>query len=795
MGLPIRHAKAASPARSTARYARAAWGALALVLVLFVAGCEGGSGQRLTRWTLDAPGVTARSVDFPVHLDGELPHRLITYRLTTTVPLDARLVGHDVELVLPSLAAFASLRVNGQPARLTGERDPAAEYGGSMPRSWLLPAAATSSGEPITFELEVTHRSTRSAWLNVAPELAPAGETPPWIEHIRLLNELGGWFGLIALSQVGLTFLAVYFWDRRRRAYLWFAIQALTASYYPAYILGLPALVLGWAGQNLLLAQALAVAPIISVDFTADFFGLPRPHRAWRVALVVALASPILVTLKDPRFLDLSVASPIVGACVICSVVYQIVTGIRLLRTYPDRNTALFFLCSWIALGASSWVDVLAWVGGPDLLGGGRPACLGLGVFGIFQSMLLGRSHFRSLAEADGLNDRLRGQVRDLEERQGEIASLNDELRRQIGRRSSDILGALTRNPGSAHFEGVAGHVIEARYRILGTLGSGGMGAVYEVERLSDGKHLALKVALEVSGLALARLAREAQIATRVHHPNVVSIVDADVAEAGYAYLVMELVQGTSLADCDEGHDVSWKLDVLTQVLVGVEALHAQNIIHRDLKPSNILLARDQTSRPLVKITDFGISRWLEDEPRDARLIAREEATVEARFSNRPPARDDHGTGPTTRDRPGPPPREPQSTPQLTRAGAISGTPLYVAPELADGPEYLTPAVDIFSFGVVAYRLLTGKLPFREAPLDARLAGRSIPPPAPLGSMCHQVSPRLAEALDACLALTASERPTLERLVTVLRAEIQGTHPAPDAARAAGDAGALAPRS
>jgi serine/threonine protein kinase len=127
------------------------------------------------------------------------------------------------------------------------------------------------------------------------------------------------------------------------------------------------------------------------------------------------------------------------------------------------------------------------------------------------------------------------------------------------------------------------GDVVEARYRIVRALGFGGMGAVYEVERVGDGKHLALKMTQEVRGLALARLAREARIATQIQHPNVVSVVDADVARGGFAFLVMELVEGKPLADCAKDRDLTWRPRVLLQVLRGVEALHAQGIIHRDL--------------------------------------------------------------------------------------------------------------------------------------------------------------------------------------------------------------------
>lgn len=706
---------------------------------------------------LEVSGRAPRAIALPVHLGAALPNRVLTYKLVSTVRLDPALVGRELELVLTYLPAVVSLRVNGEPARIEGGEKKARRYGGSMPRSWLLPLSVTATDSPVRLELSVTHNWNQSAWLDAVPELIAAGTALPEVERNQLLNEQGGWIGLIALSQVGLTFLVVYFWDRRRRAYLWFAIQALTASFYPAYVLGLPALWLGWASQSVLLAHSLAVAPIVSVYFTHAFFGLAPPHRAWQLLLLVALISPLTVAVRDHQFLDLSYAAPIVVVCVLSAVLYQLIIGVRLLRTYADRGTVVFFLCCWVALGGSSWVDLLAWLG-VDLLVGARPACLGLGLFGVFQSMLLGRSHFRSLAEADQLNDRLLGQVRALEERQGEVASLNEELRRQIGRRSADILTALTTGQGSAHVDLAPGEIVEARYRILGLLGRGGMGTVYRVERVSDHRQLALKVSREVRGLALARLAREAQIATRVHHPNIVSIVDADVAQGGYAYLVMELVEGPTLAECKEGGALSWGLDVLQQVLLGVQALHALGIVHRDLKPNNILLADSQSSRPVVKITDFGISRWLVSEPAQGGQ-AEDDRTVSMR-----------ALGAGGQDLSGAA-RNGSSSPQLTQTGAIAGTPLYVAPELADRGAPLTPAVDVFSFGVLAYRLLTGRQPHLEAPLHARIYGREIPAALPIGSL-QRLSAELAGALDACLAPAPLDRPNVDVLLMLIRVEL-----------------------
>jgi hypothetical protein len=753
--------------------AAAPWALLVLIVALGALGCGGERGQVLSRWTLEVPGAEPRAIEIPVRLGGALPNRLLKYRLSCTVVLDRSLAGRDVELVLPYLPALASLRIDGQEARALGDPAPALEYGISSPRRWLVPAASTIGAEPLRFELEVTHRWSQSSRLDVAPELVAAGSVSPIAERNRLLNEQGAWFGLVALSQVGMTFLAVFFWDRRRRAYLWFAIQALTASYYPAYVLGLAA-PLGWRALTVLLAQSLAIAPIISVYFTHAFFGLPRPSRAWLALLGVALLSPLVVLASSlvtgSEFLVISYSSVIVVVCVLSAVVYQLATGLRLLSSYPDRGTVVFFLCCWIALGGSSWVDLLAWGGGPDLLAGGRPACFGLGLFGIFQSMLLGRSHFRSLAQADQLNDRLRRQVRDLEARQGEIESLNEELRRQIGRRTADILAALTDSDRNLEANLQPGDLIEARYRVVGTLGFGGMGTVHEVERLSDGRHLALKVTQEARGMALARLAREAQIATKVHHPNVVSVVDADVAQGGYAYLVMELVTGRSLAECGKGRSVGWCLGVLLQVLRGVRALHEQGIVHRDLKPSNILLSGDEGEHPHVKITDFGISRWLDDEELDgadpsATVAKGDQATVRTRASSATP------TAPARRQTAL---RDPRSSPQLTRTGHIAGTPSYVAPELAEGTSFLGPAVDVFSFGVVAHGLLTGKPPFAEPPLLARLDGRGVPTPPPVASLCAGISGALGHGIDACLAPTGAARPAVDALIALFESELAG---------------------
>jgi serine/threonine-protein kinase len=729
------------------------------LLAALTAGCGGSEGQVIERWILHTERAS-KPIEMPVHLR-ELPKRAGHYRLSTELAIDPQLRGRDLDLVIPYLPAHSSLWVEGRPVRSTLPGDAASAPRHVGPHRWEIPHAAMLD-DRLSLELQVTHTWTQSAWLDVPPRLVPSGAVTPVLERNRILNDRGGWFGLIGLSQMGLTFLAVFFWDQRRRAYLWFAIQALSASYYPAYVLGLTS-GLGQKLEILLLAESLCVATIISVYFTSEFFGRSRPHRAWLVLLAASMLVPTPALFSE--FLDSSYGTPGVIACVGATIVYQIVMGTKLVLSYADRRIGIFFLCCWVALGSVAWVDLWAWSGGGEILAGARPACIGLGLFGIFQSMLLSRSHFRSLEEADHLNLTLRGRLSDLEERKKEVEALNEELRQQVGRRSAHILAALTQSnlPGRApRLE--AGSMVEGRYRVLKLLGAGGMGTVYEVERLHDGRRLALKMTHELRGVGLARLAREAQIATRVRHPNVVAVVDTDVATAGYVYLVMELVQGCSLAEIEGRRDLQWCLAVLVQMLEGIRALHALGIIHRDLKPGNVLLSGDIDQEPHVKVTDFGISRGSSADgsaPTAPSLATDVSATVRISL---PPVAD-----PIARDVEHTPSA---NTPQLTRTGAIVGTPSYMAPELADASAEITPASDIFSFGVVAYRLLTGASPHAEAPFLARLDGRTPALHAPL--VVTGLTRGAARLLDACLAFSSSERPTASELLDALSEALEG---------------------
>ncbi len=116
-------------------------------------------------------------------------------------------------------------------------------------------------------------------------------------------------------------------------------------------------------------------------------------------------------------------------------------------------------------------------------------------------------------------------------------------------------------------------------------------------------------MARELNGVALARLAREAQIASTMSHPNLVGVLDVDVATSGFLYIVMELVEGTSLgAQRERFGNADWALPLLQQIAAGITALHEAGVVHRDLKPGNVLVTTNTAGAAQIKIADFGIS-------------------------------------------------------------------------------------------------------------------------------------------------------------------------------------------
>jgi eukaryotic-like serine/threonine-protein kinase len=230
-----------------------------------------------------------------------------------------------------------------------------------------------------------------------------------------------------------------------------------------------------------------------------------------------------------------------------------------------------------------------------------------------------------------------------------------------------------------------------SHYRILGKLGGGGMGVVYEAEDLKLGRHVALKFIPEnLAGDAksLERFTREARAASQLNHPNICTIHGIE-DNHGHPFIVMERLEGESLKQHIGGHamEIDKVLDVGVQVADALVASHAKNIVHRDIKPANIFL----TPTGQVKVLDFGLAKLVH--------LGTEE--------------------------------DPAADNSLTAMGVIPGTAVYMSPEQARS-ETVDARSDVFSFGVVLYEMSTGKKPFTGnnslMTLDAVLHQKPVPP-------------------------------------------------------------------
>lgn len=345
----------------------------------------------------------------------------------------------------------------------------------------------------------------------------------------------------------------------------------------------------------------------------------------------------------------------------------------------------------------------------------------------------LGRLSRSFNAMSRGLADgrrALEDKVEQLESRRKEVEQLNDELRHQIASRSKSIAETLAHDVSSP--PSAAGMLVGGRYRLDRVLGQGGMGVVYEVSRTTDDRRFALKMLSGQGTPADAmRLAREAEIAASVSHPNLVGVVDVGVHD-GRVFLVMDLVAGGSLEDARARFgELGFAMRVLAQVASGLAKLHERGIVHRDLKPSNVLLD-EAGGTSTAKIADFGIARL--DAVDAFAATAGVDASTERAMA-------------------------------LTKTGMVLGTLAYMAPELAQGSRAVTPPVDVFAFGIVAYEVLTGRYPFKMPPMLAIISSLVLPETEELPA---STPPAVRAAIASALAFEPRDRPTANELAELL---------------------------
>ena len=267
-------------------------------------------------------------------------------------------------------------------------------------------------------------------------------------------------------------------------------------------------------------------------------------------------------------------------------------------------------------------------------------------------------------------------------------------------------------------------------YRIEAPMGQGGMATIYRATQQRLGRVVAIKMLHPVflqDTTFLARFEREAQIVARLDHPHIVPVYDFSDYN-GQPYLVMKYIDGTTLkmAQADGPLPPAEILRLLTPIADALDYAHRQGVLHRDIKPSNILLAGDGTPW----LTDFGL----------ARMAALGSSTLSGDM--------------------------------------MLGTPHYISPEQALGSQNLTAATDLYSFGVVLYELVTGRVPFTgDTPYAIVHAHIYDPLPAP-----RSINPNIAPAVEAVLVKALSKEPaqrypTAAALIEAYRAALNANQP------------------
>jgi eukaryotic-like serine/threonine-protein kinase len=352
---------------------------------------------------------------------------------------------------------------------------------------------------------------------------------------------------------------------------------------------------------------------------------------------------------------------------------------------------------------------------------------LGMIILGYFSNYAMGRYSRSNFLQRRLISNR----TDELERKNSELIMKNQLLAEsraeniRTAKRTEQIFSALS--------EALPGHILDEKYRIEEKIGSGGFGTVYRGEHILLHHPVAIKVFRPAvgrdGGESLERFRLEGISACRVNHPNAVTVLDFDVSAGSLAYLVMELLEGHSLAQQlrEQGTVTPVRAaEIAADVCDALAQAHAAGIVHRDIKPSNVFL-HGPNGDQVVKVIDFGIAKLT-----DASQIEGADMT--------------------------------------TLTGTFLGTPAYMSPERVFNLPYDGRA-DVYAVGVMIYEMVVGRLPF-ERTVGGHLSlmrMHAVQQAPELTKAVPDAPPKLEAAVRRAMRKEPEERPTATELGAMLR--------------------------
>ena len=265
--------------------------------------------------------------------------------------------------------------------------------------------------------------------------------------------------------------------------------------------------------------------------------------------------------------------------------------------------------------------------------------------------------------------------------------------------------------------------ILCGKYKIVRRLGQGGMGTVYEATDLEKNILVAIKLitSVEIRDEVVTRFWREAEAASSINSPHIVKVWETGTEqENNMPYMVMERLEGEDISGAlkrTKMLPVDVTLRLVAQAAMGLARAHETGIVHRDIKPANLFLAVTAPGECTLKILDFGIAKVTQDASQEA----------------------DEGA--------------------LTRTGSMLGSPHYMSPEQAQGLRTVDHRTDIWSLGVVLYKMLTGRTPHSGVDaLGQVILAICSKPARPITELAPWISPQLSSVIHRCLQIDPARR-------------------------------------